>query len=670
MARPSQKKIKGFATNIVELRTDASAVANDPLIVQTDHDRGSISLDLRQFEEGTLDEIRYPLVQNRFSGRPTLIAQLAPHIQSRYGNKSKTTAENLIPILRRWWVFFDSIADEQRVNTFKDIDDFIGLKQARIKAFAGNYRTDFLRLINDVRTKNGLPPLYWPSQDDEGSASALPHFPHVKLIYHELKNHMKLVMERWKRADELAVTGKDLSGGLGGRRGRNLGYWTDADAHATYRGAIARLDFPIATHDQLKVLLARTSSASVRDVADAIDGLYPRILDTQYLLFLFLLRTGWNATTALEIDVDNYFTDHPTSDAHHMVWSIKNRGRTKQVAIGLNKSQFSPGNILRALIVRTAPLRNFLRGQLAELESQLDELKATVDPAGEDDIHKRITDIRERVRELRLKVKSPWLYATRNGTVGFLKQTNYLPVRDGDITGSGLKAIITKLNRGRPHNDLIDVDMSVGDFRDAYISFAYESSGYSWLVAKLAAGHHGLESLRTYLRKRHWKAHGEKKVRVWGEALWSEIKIHRSVDPAILFARVQRGEISDEERTRWMRRTHVGTGCDNFDSPPKYIAPEHVEGSGCRVQRCALCHHAVLFDDSYDHLARRLMELTHLQETTPLLAWMQSSFPIEMENTEHALKQFDIAKVAERKRYWLEEIKSGRHIPVSFEGAY
>ena len=205
MARPSRKKVKGFSTNVVGLTNDASVAKSDILNVRTDHDSGSVSLDLKQFEEGTFDKLRYPLIKNRFSGRPILIAQLAPHIQLRYGDKRKVTAKQIITILRRWWVFFDSINDEQPVNTFEDIDDFIGLKQVRVKGLGGNFRTDFLRLVNDVRTVNGIPSLYWPSQDDRDSEGKLPHFPHVKAIYHELKQHMKLLAVRWDRADELAV---------------------------------------------------------------------------------------------------------------------------------------------------------------------------------------------------------------------------------------------------------------------------------------------------------------------------------------------------------------------------------------------------------------------------------------------------------------------------------
>jgi|GEM_PF-4604844 len=656
MAQPSRKKTKGFVTNVVDFPAAKATLRRDPLEIRADHESGATTLSLRQFAEGTLDASAYPLVKNRFTGRPVLIGQLVPHIQSYFGDKPVKTVKNVEAMLRRWWVFLDEISDEQDVKTFEDIDDFIGFKQARFKALGGNYRTDFLRLINAVRTERGLPTLYWPSHDDEAPAGPLPHFGHVKLIYHELKQHMKLVIDRWELADKLAACGTDWSGGLEGRHSKIHGYWKDAETHATYRGAIARLRYPCPTRVQLKNLLKRSAASAVQNMVEAIEGLYPRRIDVQYMLFLFLLRTGWNATTALELNVEDCIIKHPTSDEHHVVRSIKNRGPTEQIAIGLNKSQFSPGSILQVLIARTAPLRKHLRSELANLER-------TLDTNGDE-------DILERVRELRRMVKTPWLFVSKAGVIGFLGNDNHLVVNVDAAKGSGLQLIIAKLNLSRPADDQIDVEMSVGDFRDAYISFAYESSGYSWLVAKLAAGHSSLESLRTYLRKRHFKAHGEAKVHALGEALWSEIKIYRSVDPAILHARVQRGEISEEERARWTRRTHVGTGCKDFRRPPSYISPEHKEGDGCRVQRCTLCHHAILFDDSYDHLARRLMELTHIQRTIPLLAWMQSSFPIEVENIELALGQFDSMLVEERKRFWEEEINSGRYIPLSFEGSY
>lgn len=658
MAEPSRKKIKGFASppHSPNLHLVQDTLVSTSLVLRTNHDKGSVIVDLTQFAEGTWDKARYPLIQNRFTGRPKLIQELATHVHTAIADKVAKTALNILPILRKWWTFFDALEAEHSVHTVLDIDDFVGLKQYHEEGLGGNYRTDFLRVVNYAREAKGLPVLYWPSSDEDRTDRALPPFEEVKLIYHDLKQYMKSVIGRWEHADSLSLTGTDWSGGLGKRHSRIHGYWSKAETHATYRGAIVRLEHPSPARGQFGELLQRKTAQAVLNMVDALEGLYPRQRDAQYILYLFLLRTGWNATTALELDVTSCIIKHPTSNAHHVVRSVKNRGDTEQVAIGLDKSQFSPGNILRLLIDRTKPLRDFLQTQLSSAE-------ATYSTSGAE-------SVLEDVRLLRQMVKTPWLYVTRSGEIRHLMDTTYLTVTEGDVRGSGLQLIIAKINHSRPDCKPIDESMTVGDFRDAYISFAYETSGYSWLVAKLAAGHSSIESLRTYLKKRHWKAHGEKKVHAWGEAFWSEIKIHRSVDPAILFARIQRGEISEDERARWANRTHVGLGCRDSKRPPSYIAPEHVEDKDCRVQRCTLCHHAILFDDSYNFLARRLVELEHLHLSMPLLAWMQSSFQLEMENTVRALEQYDCTKVEACKRYWEEEIKSGRYIPLTFEGAY
>ena len=89
------------------------------------------------------------------------------------------------------------------------------------------------------------------------------------------------------------------------------------------------------------------------------------------------------------------------------------------------------------------------------------------------------------------------------------------------------------------------------------------------------------------------------------------------------------------------------------------------------MQRCTLCPtHAIVFDDSYELLARRQAELEALGESIPVTSWAQSSFPEELENTKVVLQRFDAALVVERLAHWHEEITSGRHKPISMEGEY
>ena len=131
--------------------------------------------------------------------------------------------------------------------------------------------------------------------------------------------------------------------------------------------------------------------------------------------------------------------------------------------------------------------------------------------------------------------------------------------------------------------------------------------------------------------------------------------------------------ISPEQRARYFadtRRTRVGTGCADFTRPPKEIAPRHIEGRGCRVQRCTLCRHAVIFLDSVRLLARRLAELDAIRTSIPVLTWTQTSFGEERENTEAALGRFDHAEVRLQLDYWTREITEGRHRPLDFEGTH
>lgn len=367
-----------------------------------------------------------------------------------------------------------------------------------------------------------------------------------------------------------------------------------------------------------------------------------------HLFVLFVLRTGWNRSTAMALDLKTCITAHPTSSDHHVVRAIKTRGNTEQAAIGLNKSILSPGNIVRFLERATEDLRARVQQEITILERK--------GPKGDPD------GWRLQMAPLQGLLRSPWLFE--------FQQT--LEVGSVSVNRS-LRDVIRSMNAEAPPDRQVPETISLGDLRDAYIGFAYEYSGYSWMVAKIAAGHKSLAALKAYLRQRQWKAHGEKKVLRFGESMWELIEQRKIVDPAILHAMVERGQVTQEQVDRWLAhkdRTRVGTGCSNFRNPPRRLAPEHVEGSGCRIQRCTLCEHAVVFADSADHLCRRMAELQAIQSTMALTAWLESSFPDEVEMTQSALDQLDPGVVAERLAFWTAQIAAGTHRPVDMEGSY
>lgn len=385
---------------------------------------------------------------------------------------------------------------------------------------------------------------------------------------------------------------------------------------------------------------------------------FPTKLEVQKVFLLFLLRTGWNPQTALDLDVHSECVfPHPTSPDHHIVRSVKARGNTEQVAIGLEKSKLSPGNLVRIMIEHTRWLRD---ETLVKLKLADSEFSAAA-PADQPELRRHIAELR------RISI-TPWVYATQDAQPSALNQS-YSMHKGKPL----MQLLIREINATGNFPFLIPDSIRPTDLRDAYVGFAYQQSGYSWMVAKLAAGHKSIASVKHYLRQRQWKAFGEQKVAAFQSALWSEIQERRVIDPAVLFALVERGEITEQQRLRWLEhkdRTRVGVGCRDFRNPPRRLVPDHVSGTGCRVQRCMLCPLAVVFPDSIDHLARRLAELQHIHQSIPLQAWIESSFDEELINTESALQLFDGAKVEERLSYWRTAIAKGWHVPLQMEGEY
>jgi hypothetical protein len=570
----------------------------------------------------------------------------APKISTRSFNNS----------MRVWWRFLDQCSDIAPVESVKDLNDIHGALQFR-QGISGDATRAFLQSVNSARQQQGLYPLVWVKNERNKNLTNLPSEADVAHIYHALKRKVFATIDRWDAADALVGQGVDWSNCMSSRP-QSLP-WTRADRIATFAGICRAANHPCPSRKYCKEYLGCTlSSKFFYNFSEVVYGLYPSRDDVQNFLFLFLLRSGWNGGTAIEMicdDLRECLRDHPTSDVHNIIYANKARGNKEQAAIGLKKSLLGAGNLIKILWERSEPLREHLHEQP----------DATVEIAqGGEDRQKQIA-------ELRRLIQSPWIFVKRDDSViSALSLEAYSDGKDGRTPA--LRTIIQEINSSNSRISLSE-EITLSDFRDAYIAFAYKASGYSWLVAKLAAGHSSIDSLVTYFRKKQWKAYGESRVAVFQNALWEEIINRRVVDPAILRAWVERGEVTDQQRIRWLNykdRTRVGTGCKDFYRPPKSIAPQHEEGKGCRVQRCTLCRHAVVFDDSVDHLARRLAELIALKGQISLTSWHESSFPLEIRSIETVLEQFDLAVTQERSQHWANEILLGRHMPLSMEGAY
>jgi hypothetical protein len=200
------------------------------------------------------------------------------------------------------------------------------------------------------------------------------------------------------------------------------------------------------------------------------------------------------------------------------------------------------------------------------------------------------------------------------------------------------------------------------DARDAWIGYAYVQSGYNVLLTRLASQHVSLRTLRHYLRATRYRRHSEKQVSKLQHALFSEIEAGRPVDPVRLRLLVENGQITAEQEKRLAdrrSRTRLGMGCLDPRSPPKRIAPEHAQGSLCRVQRCIGCSNGIVFQESMPALARALAELRHVRRTMPAASWDGSSFEAEHDGLERTLESFDAAAVAAELAAWSEKLRNG-----------
>jgi hypothetical protein len=610
MVEPSRKIEKDNAASNLHVVATSPRPSPDSLEFVTSHSTHPGKIDLLEFVKGA-NEPADPRQRKRwggpFTGRPELLLELLPHIHAEYGAAKKTSCLALHKMLRAYWRLLDRCDALPESTPVKSVADLTSIHEA-------------------TQLRDGI---------------------HSSITY------------GFVRLANAARQSKNLP----------LLYWAVSEkGTGEVKDTLERQQVR-AVYNVLKDRVRSIYTAWEHDAA-----LVPSRTDVQDILYLFLVKTGWNEATAMNIDIDDYVRPHPTDPERHILHSAKARALgVEQHHTGRNREQWAPANLISKLIERTEPLRRLLRTELSRLEDSV--LKN-----GTSD------DSSLRMAWLRNAIRSPWLGLAAKGVAKDLRRIDsgnsstrvvlldqLANTRRSTIDGlNPVERVVRDANFRLPEDKRIG-RMTLSDLRDAFIGFAYESSGYQWLMAKLAGGHESIRSAISYLRSRRFKAHGEGQIRKLGNALFSEIKSRKQVDPAILFALVQRGEITEEQRKRWEAgkdRTRMGTGCRDFKHPPKRVAPEHVEGTGCRIQRCTLCHHAIVFSDSLSHLARRAAELVWIKREIPVSVWIASDFSDEQEELEGTLEQFPSDEVQKHTAKWLADIKAGLHRPMMFEGSY
>lgn len=593
----------------------------------------------------------------KFSGRPELLRQLMPSIRLSWLGYSEVSAGDNLRSLRRWWCLLDTVeAKNSHLPSFGrviSVEDLCELHAAvaRMEITQPAEHHDFVRIVNLCLKDLGRAPLYWHAPSPIEKNTELPEFWEIEKIRLQLKRRYFSALDRWEEADGAAEQHVTVKEAIDGQ-----------NPHACYRLTAEALGNPNPDPPSVwKYLASHGFHDRPWKIQEGACGVYPGPTDIKSAFLLALLVSGWNAQTLFSLDLSgDYIEPHPSSSGYHIVWAEKNRGNSIHFVVGRDKRSDSVGAILKTLELRTKPLRQKILAQLRDIDVEIAR-----DPRNPKLLRKR--------KELEKASKSPWLYIDgwSPGKISCLKDSSTLNI---DTDGSSfMKGLIRDINLLSKDGKMVREDITPSDFRDAYIGFAYEFSNFNILAAQVAATHKNVSSTLRYLRQRQWRAHSAKKIRTFTEALWSEIENKRVVDPAILRGLVERGEVTKEQRIRWdlhKDRTRVGLGCKNFKNPPKHIAPQHVEGTGCRVQRCTLCEMGIVFDDSLDHLCRRVAELEHIRTQIPVPSWGISGFSLELTATENVLHSFEQSLVEGRIFHWKSQIVLGVHRVPDMEGAY
>jgi hypothetical protein len=575
--------------------------------------------------------------------------------------------------LRGWWRLFDVI--ELRLSeggaTFVRLDSVAQLteihrQKAHDDCMGRIAFGNFVRIANLARYSLGLPKLHWHAPEAPESIRYLPPKWQTDLVRFSLKRTWFATLHRWEQAEGL-LAGRQPQSEEEARLLRNYLLFQSTVEETGHPRPSATHLWQANPRGKSNVTFGKHGYA----VRDMLRGFYPDSDTVRSAFHLCLANTGWNPSVLLALDVNKEIIEpHPKDAARYMMIGHKARGDSIQTVEGLYKSQGSPGMILQMLILKTAPLREQLNKELVRRQEALKS--AIFSGAATADLNSH----RKEIVKLQQGICSPWLFVSPvDETITWLHQKNYFSGKSKVTGETFLQTVVATINESRPTAAKIS-GIKPSDFRDAFAAYAYQISGGSILYAMKALGHRQPTTTQAYLDNSLLNHKSNEMYRTFSTALWHEIRIHRRVDPTIIAKWSRDGNVTDEERERLseyraLKRSRLGVGCKDPFSPPSRIAPEFQKDgvAMCPVQRCTLCfENAVIFPESLSGLCKRFAELNFIKSSISLIAFSESTFPEELENTELALKMFDFEKVSAQVAEWTIAIANGKHTVVDLEG--
>lgn len=674
-----------------------AAEPSDPLKFWTGHEDNTL-VDLTPFSVGQEEARGGGGDWVAFSGRPELIEQLLPAIREELLEAPPVSVRACYSTFRSWWRLFDRLEANLASNgiassPLSSVSELSDMHYA-LAIEAGLTRSGgfgpFFRAANTTLRALGLRPLYWKLPQDKDTEHDLPDEREANLVRHALRREWYATLDRWELAEQLlAVEGPIRLRQASPTNKLISQYRWYAEAQELFGLASpsrtqligeAGIDSPVPfSWVQTTILQA---------------GFFPNGTDIRAAFYHCQAGLGWNLAVLLALDAtEDIVKPHPLDPSRWMMVGDKRKGNSEHPGQGHYKSIGSPGVVILELLRRTAPLRR-------QLQTELDDITARLVSLGDQFTEQDRIALETRQAFLRSAVKSVWLYVSRSDGITFLNDlthdsgtkshTTFL----GELTESVNKRLeaarqrIEERRKTTPaelHEELMKQLEMVAPikyfppklFRNVYGRFHFAASGRSVLMVKHVLNHMLASTSAGYVWTKELRTQNRDRLADCMDAVFTVgIRSGNSIDHAAVSIQTESGSVTSIQlhrldEYRELKRSRLGVGCKNPSKPAARVDPTFKTGRKrkCSVQRCMLClENAVVLPESLEPLAMRVAEIEYLRTQMSVEAYVQSSYPEELDNTRLALQNFAEAEVQAAYSQWVKRIQQGAHVVPLFDG--
>lgn len=676
--------------------------SDDPLRFWTNHPTENTLVDLHVFADGEYERPTRAPWSGSFSGRPELIAELAPAIQARLTLAADGTRRGHINALRAFWRMFDQVEkttapDGRTVERLTSVRDLTHLHEtaALNAALDVHIFGVFVRLVDDVRRLMRLGPLMWTHPSGGAPNRKLIPEDQAKAIKIAIKQDWAKVRKEWARHDairrgeksdtlsELEKQDASIVSQYNTQNEELRRNWEHIERIQNATGQI------LPTTEQLNDGVPNLNAYTKLEVTLMRAIAFPTVEEADTAFHTALMGSGWNPSTlitGIDATLPDSIFQHPKDAMQNVLVIAPQEGEEKdteevtmqgskrraggrmQFCMGLKKNPASPPAIVDTYLKRTSALRKQLRQDGEEARIELARLKAEGAPRAA--IERQF----KHFQTLQQGLHNVWLYVDRAGKINWIDGKVWSRYKTAHAHTkrkhySYLDRLIARLNverKERCEQPIAQVQPS--DFRDIYARWVYKQTGGNVIAVMIALGHSSMKSTDGYLENNIFNAENDEKARRFMKHMFQELEKGR-VDITILAQLVRHGPLTPEMQKRLKEYRHlmhsrIKVGCADVKHPPPHISPDHVEGKWCGTQRCLHeCPNARFLPESVDGIAMRVEELLVMSDYLPAETWMRGKFEQEFEAGEYLLTDLYPQDAVDKARtHWREKIQAGNHV--------